>query len=117
MPDPVTVKAATDAINYASMQSDRWLFIALLVVFLIAVWLMARYFTKRDETTRGEVIAMQGRLDEQMKAFNAFLIERNTAMTAVIEKNNDLLQSAVHALESSAEVMRAATSSIERRVH
>lgn len=35
--------------DYAAVQSDRWLMVVLLIVFLVAVWLLGRWGLKRIE--------------------------------------------------------------------
>lgn len=85
--------------NYASSQSDRWLFVALLFIGLICTGGLFRYFT-------GKIDIIQKRMDEQTEDFICHLQTANKDMlnvlslaTTTIERNTRLferLDSAIH---------------------
>ena len=108
MTDAITVKAVTDAADYASAQSDRWLFIVLLIVFLLAIGWMARWFMARND-------ALQARVDGLQKDFNDFLQTRYTATANSLQENTNVLKKAVETLDKVAEVLKSASDNIERR--
>lgn len=41
-------------VDHASTQSDRWLFIALLVIGLLAIWMLVKYFTRQISSLAGK---------------------------------------------------------------
>lgn len=78
--------------NYVSLQSDRWLFVALLVIGLTAIGVLFRYFT-------GRLDALQSRIDAQTNDFVGHLKTANKEMldvialaNATISKNSTLLE-------------------------
>lgn len=98
MPDPATVKTVTETISFASGLTDRSLFIALLVIFGAAFWLMTRWFIGRDAAMQARIDVLQLRLDAQGKEFNDFLQNRYGVMGGALQANNDLLASTVECL-------------------
>lgn len=115
MPDPATLKAVTDTASYVSVQSDRWLFIALLLVFGLAIYAMAKWFMAREVAMEARVDVLQTRIDAQGSAFNDFLINRHSSMTTIVQKNTEVLEEAVTTLHTAAELLKIASDNIERR--
>ena len=72
-----TTKAVTEVATYAAHQSDRWLFVALIVIGLFAAFWLFRYFTGRLDT-------LQKRMDEQSENFIDHLKIANKDMLEVI---------------------------------
>ena len=72
-----TAQAVIEAANHASMQSDRWMFVALLVVGLLAIGYLFRFFTQRID-------ALQTRMDVQSTDFIMHLQKANKEMLEVI---------------------------------
>lgn len=73
----MTSQTAMETISFAAHQSDRWLFVALLVIGMAAVWFLFRYFT-------GRIDRLQARMDEQTEDFVAHLKKANAEMLEVI---------------------------------
>ena len=73
------------ATTFAAHQSDRWLFVALLVIGMSAVWFLFRYFTGRIDT-------LQHRMDEQSRDFVQHLKTANAEMLTVIRSARDLIE-------------------------
>jgi hypothetical protein len=73
----MNTQTALQTIDYASLQSDRWLFVALLIIGMSAVWFLFRYFT-------GRIDRLQARMDEQTEDFVAHLKKANAEMLEVI---------------------------------
>ena len=67
--------------NYVSQQTDRWLFVALLVIGLMAIGILFRYFT-------GRLDVLQTRMDEQTQEFLSHLKSANKEMLDVISMAN-----------------------------
>lgn len=78
--------------NYVSQQTDRWLFVALLLIGLTSIGILFRYFT-------GRLDALQTRMDTQTQEFLTHLKSANKEMldvialaNATIMKNSNLLE-------------------------
>ena len=54
-------------VDHASAQSDRWLFIALLIIGIIVVWGLFKYFTAQIAEGRGAQDKLGLKLDELNK--------------------------------------------------
>ena len=73
----MTSQTAMEVVTFAAHQSDRWLFVALLVIGMAAVWFLFLYFT-------GRIDRLQSRMDEQTEDFVAHLKKANAEMLEVI---------------------------------
>jgi hypothetical protein len=82
-----------DATNFAAGQSDRWLFVALLVIGLAAIGVLFRYFTARLDT-------LQDRMDGQTAEFVAHLKTANQEMLGVIASAKAVIERVERRLES-----------------
>jgi predicted Holliday junction resolvase-like endonuclease len=87
-----TAQAVIEATNHASAQSDRWMFVALLVIGLLAIGYLFRFFTKRID-------ALQDRMDSQSSDFighlrtsNREMLEVITVAQSTISKNSLLME-------------------------
>ena len=63
--------------NVAAAQSDRWLFVAMIVIFIFSVYITFKYFTNRIDL-------LQTRMDEQSTDFIEHLKMANKDMLEVI---------------------------------
>ena len=82
-----------EATNFAAGQSDRWLFVALLVIGLAAIGVLFRYFTARLDT-------LQDRMDGQTAEFVAHLKTANQEMLGVIASAKAVIERVERKLES-----------------
>jgi hypothetical protein len=82
-----------DATNFAAGQSDRWLFVALLVIGLAAIGVLFRYFTARLDT-------LQDRMDGQTAEFVAHLKTANQEMLGVIASAKAVIERVERKLEN-----------------
>jgi len=82
MPDPTDIVQAT---NYAAQQSDRWLFVALLIIGLLSVFLVARYFT-------GQLSKVQDQLSQVQGEFNTFLRTENSELLMILKRTLETLE-------------------------
>lgn len=90
MTDP---KQLFDAATFASGQSDRWLFVALLIIGLCAIGVLFKYFT-------GRLDSLQDRMDTQTGEFVAHLKTANQEMLAVIASAKAVIERVERKLES-----------------
>lgn len=81
-----------EATNFAAGQSDRWLFVALLVIGLAAIGVLFRYFTARLDT-------LQDRMDGQTAEFVAHLKTANQEMLSVIASAKSVIERVERKLE------------------
>jgi hypothetical protein len=82
-----------DATNFAAGQSDRWLFVALLVIGISAIGILFRYFTARLDT-------LQDRMDGQTAEFVSHLKTANQEMLTVIASAKAVIERVERKLES-----------------
>jgi roadblock/LC7 domain-containing protein len=79
--------------THASGQSDRWLFVALLIIGLCAIGVLFRYFT-------GRLDSLQDRMDTQTAEFVAHLKTANQEMLSVIASAKSVIERVERKLES-----------------
>ena len=82
-----------NSINYAAGQSDRWMFIALLVIGISAISILFRYFTARLDT-------LQDRMDRQNAEFVSHLKTANQEMLEVISSAKVVIERVERKLEA-----------------
>ena len=78
-------KEILELTNYASGQSDRWLFVCLLVIGLAAIGVLFRYFTGRLDN-------LQTRMDTQTAEFVQHLKTANSEMLSVIASARSVIE-------------------------
>ena len=89
-PEP---SAILEVANFASTQSDRWLFVALLVIGLGAIGVLFRYFTARLDT-------LQDRMDKQTADFVSHLTTAHKEMLEVIASAKAVIERVERKLET-----------------
>ena len=85
-------KHLLEATNFAAGQSDRWLFVALLIIGLAAIGVLFRYFT-------GRLDSLQDRMDTQTAEFVAHLKTANQEMLSVITSAKSVIERVERKLE------------------
>jgi type VI protein secretion system component VasK len=98
-----TIQAAAD---HAAAQSDRWLFIATLIVFAVVMVWVARYFVNKHESMqkdhREERLSLQGELRADREKYQASLRE-------VVGQQNQTVQSLAVVLERNTDALKCCT--------
>lgn len=69
------------AANTAAKQDDRWLFVALLIVGLVTIYFLARYFMSEIAKSQQEIV-------EVRKEFQGYLSTQNTEVVAALAKSS-----------------------------
>jgi hypothetical protein len=94
-----TPAAVIETANYVAHQSDRWMFVALLIIGLLAIWVLFKFFTSRMDS-------LQSRMDRQTEDFVNHLKTANKEMLEVIasaqetiSKNTNLIERVERKLE------------------
>jgi hypothetical protein len=85
-------KQLLEVTNFAAGQSDRWLFVALLIIGLAAIGVLFRYFT-------GRLDSLQDRMDTQTAEFVAHLKTANQEMLGVIASAKAVIERVERKLE------------------
>ncbi len=85
-------KQLLEVTNFAAGQSDRWLFVALLIIGLCAIGVLFRYFT-------GRLDSLQDRMDTQTAEFVAHLKTANQEMLGVIASAKAVIERVERKLE------------------
>jgi hypothetical protein len=86
------VNSLIDTATYAAQQSDRWLFVAMLVLMCVCVTVLFRYFT-------GRLDRLQTQIDLQTNDFLNYLKTANKEMLDIIALANATITSNSHLLQ------------------
>jgi uncharacterized membrane-anchored protein YhcB (DUF1043 family) len=78
------VENFTETVTYAANQSDRWMFVALLVIGIIFISLMAKFFMKRFDDLQMRIDSQQLKFEKQNYDFVEHLKQNNKEMLEVI---------------------------------
>jgi hypothetical protein len=90
--------AIIETANYASHQSDRWLFVALLVLCILACGWMVKYFT-------GQIKEANTRAEKAFGDFNLHLQTANLKLTEVVANHSESLARYSEALDANTKVI------------
>lgn len=78
--------------NYVSQQTDRWLFVALLVIGLTAIGVLFKYFTGRLDSLQTRIDAQTNDFVGHLKTANKEMLDVIALANATISKNSTLLE-------------------------
>jgi uncharacterized membrane-anchored protein YhcB (DUF1043 family) len=79
-------------IDHASRQDDRWMFIALLVIGLITIRFLARYFMRQVADLQREIVATRTEFEQHLKTANAEMVAALTKSSEIIAQNSAILE-------------------------
>ena len=79
MTDPIAL------VNEAAKHDDRWLFIALLVIGLLAVWVIVKYFM-------AQIQILSQRIDSIHREYQGYLRDQNERLSKIIAENTAVLR-------------------------
>lgn len=83
---------AIKTIDHAAHQDDRWMFVALLVIGLITVFVLARYFMRQIEALQSEIVATRSEFEEHLKTANAEMVAALTKSSEIIAHNSVVME-------------------------
>jgi hypothetical protein len=86
-----TAQAVIEATNHAASQSDRWMFVALLVIGLLAIGYLFRFFTQRIDALQTRMDIQSGDFINHLQKANKEMLEVITLAQATISKNSLLM--------------------------
>lgn len=78
--------------NYAASQSDRWLFVALLVIGLLCIGVLFKYFTNRLDHLQGRMDTQTTEFLQHLKTANKEMLDVIAMANATIAKNSILIE-------------------------
>lgn len=78
--------------NFAAQQSDRWMFVALLVIGLLCIGVLFKYFTNRLDTLQGRMDVQTQEFMQHLKTANKEMLDVIAMANATITKNSILLE-------------------------
>ena len=78
--------------NFVSLQSDRWLFVALLIIGLTAIGILFRYFTGRLDGLQSRIDAQTNDFVGHLKTANKEMLDVIALANSTISKNSTLLE-------------------------
>lgn len=81
-----------EAANYAAMQSDRWMFVALLIIGLLCIGVLFKYFTARFDALQARMDAQTSEFLSHLKSANKEMLDVIAMANATISKNSTLLE-------------------------
>ena len=87
-----TAQAVIEATNHASAQSDRWMFVALLVIGLLSIGYLFRFFTQRIDALQNRMDVQSGDFINHLQKANKEMLEVISLAQATISKNSLLME-------------------------
>ena len=86
------LESAIQAVDHAAKQDDRWLFLALLVMGILTVALLARYFVRQIAALQREIASVRTDFETHLKSANAEMVAALTKSSEVIAHNSTVLE-------------------------
>ena len=85
------IDKAISAVDHAAHQDDRWMFVALLVIGMITIFFLARYFIREVAELQREIVSTRTEFERHLKTANAEMVAALTRSTEVIAHNTVIL--------------------------
>ena len=86
------IDKAISAVDHAAHQDDRWMFVALLVVGMVTIYVLARYFMGEIAELQREIVAVRTEFETHLRTANADMVAALTKSTEVIAHNSALIE-------------------------
>jgi GTP1/Obg family GTP-binding protein len=93
------MKETIELINHAANQSDKWMFVALLVIGIIAVVVLFKYFTSRMDRVEKKMDSVQSEFNQHLKTANKEMLEVLSLSNQTIGRNMTILDRIERKLE------------------
>jgi hypothetical protein len=78
--------------NFVSLQTDRWMFVALLVIGLLCIGVLFRYFTGRLDSLQSRMDIQTAEFLSHLKSANKEMLDVIAMANSTISKNSTLLE-------------------------
>jgi hypothetical protein len=89
-----------DTITLAATQSDRWMFVALLIIGMFAVSTLFKYFTGRLDKMEKKMEMVQNEFNTHLKTANKEMLEVLNISNQMIGRNMSVLDRIERKLET-----------------
>lgn len=86
------IDKAISAVDHAAHQDDRWMFVALLVIGLVTIYFLARYFMRQIAELQREIGSVRSDFETHLKTANADMVAALTKSTEVIAHNSAIIE-------------------------
>ena len=86
------IDKAIQAVDHAARQDDRWMFVAMLVIGMVTIYFLARYFMSQIAELQREIIAVRSEFETHLRTANAEMIAALTKSTEVIAHNSMVIE-------------------------
>ncbi len=86
------LEKAMAAVDHAAHQDDRWLFVALLVVGLVTIYFLARYFMGEVAELQRQIAAVRTEFETHLRTANADMVAALAKSTEVIAHNSAIIE-------------------------
>ena len=83
---------AIEAVDHAAHQDDRWMFVALLVIGMVTIYFLARYFMGQIAELQQEIAAVRTEFETHLRTANADMVAALTKSSEVIAHNSVILE-------------------------
>lgn len=86
------VNEAIKTIDHAAHQDDRWMFVALLLVGMVTIYFLARYFMRQIAELQREIAAVRSEFETHLRIANADMVAALTKSSEVIAHNSAVIE-------------------------
>jgi hypothetical protein len=95
----MTTNSYLEAVNHAASQSDRWMFVALILIGLLSVFSLFRYFTSRLDRLKSQMDAQTAEFVGYLKTANREMLTVIASAQEVINRNAQIMERVERKLE------------------
>lgn len=81
-----------DTATVIAAQTDRWMFVFLLIIVLSSIWVLFRYFTAKLDTLQIKLDTQTNEFLSHLKTANKEMIDVLALATSTIDRNSRLLE-------------------------
>jgi hypothetical protein len=89
-----------ETISFIAQQTDRWMFVALLCIGIVAVVLLFKYFTTRLDKMEKKMDTVQDEFNTHLKTANKEMLEVLSISNQTIGRNMSILDRIERKLET-----------------
>ena len=86
------IDSAIKTVEHAAHQDDRWMFVALLLVGMVTIYFLARYFMRQIAALQTEIASVRSDFETHLKTANAGMVAALTKSSEVIAHNSVILE-------------------------
>ena len=94
------IDSAIQTVDHAARQNDRWMFLALLLVGMVTIYFLARYFMRQIAELQREIAAVRSEFETHLRTANADMVAALTKSTEVIAHNSAVIEQIQKRLEA-----------------